>query len=210
MNLNLQKYFNQKVIQESEGSDEEYVPSESEEQQVKKTTSTLTSHEKDLFFAEKDMNEERLLARLKDCEKERRLSFENLHQKAKKIAEDEVKRLQARSSSENVRVNFADKTFTLFEDNLVAETEVKPGPAQGNFQVNEAGESPDELQVLAMKTHAINEFLKNLNDKKVMKINSILKSKFDWQAFTRRQNIDDDLSFKRKDDKVFQTFLFTK
>ena len=55
-----------------------------------------------------------------------------------------------------------------------------------------------ELEILKTKLEATNAILNELNHGKHVKINSIMKSRYDWKKFLKDENIKDKMEYQRK------------
>ena len=59
------------------------------------------------------------------------------------------------------------------------------------------------IQKLQFKNEVIQTFIDNLNDFKTQKMNSLIKSKYDWRKFLQIAKQEKNVLFYRKDPKYF-------
>ena len=195
MKLSLEPYLDQEALEES--ADEDFCASfSSTPTKLKKNTPFVDINK---IISEEKCKADELLKKIKKQTAEKKLNKATLHRRALNFLK---KNPIPSETSEPQRIRFGDTFFLTVGDELV-KAEPQTSALDLHLPV-------DPVAALSLK-HAVTRQLEELLTKhKNANLNSISKSRLDWRAFSKRQRIDAELQYHRKDDILLQTFLLNR
>ena len=208
MQLNFVKHFKKKDFNESE--DEDYIPESEEHEHRNHKLKKMKPNSQKLNYEnfKNEIEAQKKLVQRKTTE-EMSLSIDQLTQIAKIALLELKKKIEISIPKQTEKtLNFADKFYVLMNDSMLREIE-RPKDIHEEAHVREE-RNLSHQERLQLKLEATQEIIKGINHGKHVKINSIMKSRFDWKKFVAQEKIEDKMKFHRKDDVAIQNYLAEK
>ena len=203
MQLSFKKYFDDKMLHESD--EEDYVPPEDLNTEKEKKEIVVNKKKcKAILDTINKSIKEKMINRQTEIDEEKEMACKAIMKKSRKITKQIYSANREQQKKSKKVLSFADKFYVLINDSFLQELEKKPKKKETEQEADNFKPEKDYKTNLLEKNMAIKTLLKSLGNFKNIKLSSILKSKYDWKKFISTANIEADMNYQRKDDMIFK------
>ena len=203
MQLSFKKYFDDKMLHESD--EEDYVPPEDLNTEKEKKEIVVNKKKcKAILDTINKSIKEKMINRQTEIDEEKEMACKAIMKKSRKITKQIYSANREQQKKSKKVLSFADKFYVLINDSFLQELEKKPKKKETEQEADNIKPEKDYKTNLLEKNMAIKTLLKSLGNFKNIKLSSILKSKYDWKKFISTANIEADMNYQRKDDMIFK------